>query len=411
MDYNKLLDFVVDVGYELSMCGAEIYRVEESITRILAAYDTESEVYALPNTIIVSITRPDGKPLTRMRRVGFHGNDLDGVELFSDLSRKICTEKPDADTAIQLLQEARKSKKGFSTPWTLVGYFFGAAGFSLFFCGGPIDMIVGGISGFITGICLLFADKFRANNFFKTTLASFVLALVPYGASILGLCPDPDSAVTGAVMVLIPGLLFTYAMRDIIYGDTNAGVNRIVQVFLVAIAIAAGTSGAWSVVSGLWGTPDSVPSIDHSFPIECLAGIIGCIGFSILFNIHKMGIVFGCLGSVFGWGAYCIVTAMGGGVAASMLVASAVVAVFAEIMARIRKCPAIGYLVVSLIPLIPGSALYYTMNYAVRGDMSQFGSQLLNTVIQTSMMAVGILLVSTSVRMWAIWKIERKKKK
>ncbi len=411
MDYNKLLDFAVDIGYELSMCGAETYRVEESIVRVLAAYGEEAEVYAIPNSIIVSITRPDGKPLTRMRRVGFHGNSLEGVQVFSNLCRDICTQKPEADTAYAMLAAARKSVRSYSTPLIILGYFLGSAGFSLFFGGGPLDAFIGGLAGVVTALCQMFAGKYKANQFFGTILSSFFLALIPYTASIFGLCPNSDAATAGAVMTLIPGLLFTYALRDIIFGDTNSGVNRIVQVVLIALGIACGTSGAWSLVSNIWHAPVSVGPIDHSFLVECLAGsIIGITGFSILFNIHRMGILFGFIGGIIGWGAYCTVEALTGDDAIAMLVSSAVAAVYAEIMARIRKCPAIGYLVVSLIPLIPGSSLYYTMTYMVRGDIADFGNKGLDTVILTGMMAVGILLVSTAVRMWNVWKFEHHKK-
>ncbi len=410
MNYHKLLDFAVDIGYELSMSGAETYRVEESIIRILAAYGEEAEVYAIPNSIIVSITLPDGKPLTRMRRVGLHGNNLDGIQRFSDLSRKICSEKPDADTAYALLESTRRSLVFFSPAVTILGYFLGSAAFGLFFGGSLADALVAGLAGVLTGLCLMFMDRFKANNFFKTILASFVLAMVPYCVNMLGLCPNPDIATTGAVMTLIPGLLFTYAMRDIIFGDTNSGVNRIVQVLLIALGIACGTAGAWSLVSGLWHTPVSESVIDHPFLLECAAGIVGCIGFSILFNIHRMGIVLGCIGGVIGWGAYCIVIALDGSGATAMLVSSAVVAVYAEVMARARKSPAIGYLVVSLIPLIPGSSLYYTMTYMVRGEMADFGNKGFDTIVLTGMMAVGILLISTAVRMINVWKYEIRKK-
>ena len=63
-----------------------------------------------------------------------------------------------------------------------------------------------------------------------------------------------------------------------------------------------------------------------------------------------------------------------------------------------------------LIPLIPGSSLYYTMNYAVRGDMEMFVARGMTTVKIAGLMAAGILLVSTSMRMWMIWKMQKKKK-
>ena len=90
MDQILLLDVATDLGYELAMCGAETYRVEESINRIMESYGIQAEVFSIPNCLIVSMETSDGKPLTRMRRIGHHGNDLDGVERFSGLSRAIC---------------------------------------------------------------------------------------------------------------------------------------------------------------------------------------------------------------------------------------------------------------------------------------------------------------------------------
>ena len=85
MDYNTLLDLATDLGYELAMSGAETFRVEESITRVLDSYDIQSEVFAIPNYLVVSIITDSGEPITRMRRIGQHGNDLDSVEKFNAL--------------------------------------------------------------------------------------------------------------------------------------------------------------------------------------------------------------------------------------------------------------------------------------------------------------------------------------
>lgn len=410
MDNHKLLDFATDLGYELSMAGAEIYRVEDSITRILRAYGMEAEVYAIPNCVHVSVTLPDGRSITEMRRVGFHGNDLDAVETFSALSRKVCAEKPEAETAHQWLKDACANRRSYHWLLQLVGYALASFAFGIFFGGNFIDALCGGLGGFMVGACVLFMDKYQANPFFKTLLASIPLAFIPYAFGALGICQRPDMATIGTVMVLVPGLLFTYAMRDIIYGDTNSGVNRIVQVLLIAVAIACGTAVAWYFANLLWGEPTSLPGIDHPFWLQCVAGAIGCLGFSILFNVHGYGIVFCMLGGVVCWGVYCLTVLLGGDEMMASFLAAFCTAIFSEVMARIRKCPAIGYLVLGLIPLIPGSSLYYTMNYAVRGNMEMFGLQGMKTIEIAGLMAAGILLVSTSMRMWLMWKQQRKKK-
>ncbi len=409
MDYNQLLDFAVDLGYELSMAGAETFRVEESITRILKTYGLEPEVYAIPNCIHVSVTMPDGKSLTEMRRMGFHGNDLHAVEIFSDLSRRVCSEKPDAETAHQWLNAACARRKRYPRLLQLVGYFIAVFAFTLFFGGDWADALCGGVSGLAVGLCVTFMVKYQANQFFSTLLASIVLALIPYIAGALGICARPDMATIGAVMTLVPGLLFTYAMRDIIYGDTNSGVNRIVQVLLVAIAIACGTAVAWNFVSWSWSEPVSAAAIEYPVAAQCLFGAIGCLGFVILFNVHGKGIGLCLLGGAFGWFVYRLVEILGGGAGMAMFIASFVIAIYSEVMARIRKCPAIGFLVLGLIPLIPGASLYYTMNYAVRGNMEMFSIQGMQAIELAGLMAAGILLVSTTMRMHSVWKQQRKK--
>ena len=110
MEYDTLLDLVTELGYNLAMSGAETFRIEDSINRILNAYGIESEVFAIPNCLTISIKTAEGKLATRLKRIGFHGNDLDSVEKYNDLSRRICGEKPDPEIAMQWLHETTASR-------------------------------------------------------------------------------------------------------------------------------------------------------------------------------------------------------------------------------------------------------------------------------------------------------------
>ena len=408
MDYYTILDTAVDLGYELAMCGAETYRVEESITFVLRSYGIESEVFAIPNNLIVSIETPEGKPMTRMRRIGYHGNDLDAVERFSGLSRAICNRKPEPAEAKRWLEFVRQSRMYYSTTVHLFGDFLGALGLSYLFGAGLADSLCAGICGLIVGLVTQFLTKLKANSFFSTIAASFLMALAAYGMGAAGLAPNPDAVIIGALMILVPGLLFTNAMRDIIYGDTNSGVNRIVQVFLIAIALALGTAVAWSCASALWGAPVTVETIDHNLLVECIGSFIGCLGFAILFNIHGFGSILCTLGGVATWIIYSFSLQYTGSEILGYFFGSVFSAVYSEIMARVRKCPTIAYLVVSIFPLIPGAGVYYTMNYAVQNNMDLFASRGMFTAAIAGVMAVGILLVSTSVRMWNTWKFAKK---
>ena len=404
MNYNTLLDMAVDLGYELAMCGAETFRVEESISRILQSYGISCEVFAIPNCLTVSIETPEGKPMTRMRRIGFHGNDLDAVERFSGLSRAICNRKPTPEEAQQWLEHVRQTRRSYKLPLYLLGSFLGALGFCMLFGGGITDALCSGVCGLIVGLICWFMEKWRANPFFRIILASFAMALTAYGLGAAGIVKNPDVVNIGALMILVPGLLFTNAMRDIIYGDTNSGTNRIVQVLLTAVAIAMGTAAAWSIASFLWGAPVSADIPPAGILVGIIPCLIACLGFAILFNIHGWGITLCMLGGLGCWAIYTLCVQFGLGDLVGYFWGTAFAALYSEIMARIRHFPAIAYLVIAIFPLIPGAGVYYTMEYAMEGNMQLFAEKGMHTAAIAGIMAVAILLVSTAVRMILIKK-------
>lgn len=408
MDYNRLLDLATNLGYELAMAGAETFRVEESISRVLSAYGVESEVFAIPNYLVVSILTEDGQPITRMRRIGHHGNDLDAVEKYSGLSRAFCNRKPDPAVGLQWFDMVRKHLATYSLPLQYLGYFLGAGGYGLFFGGNLIDGICAGICGMLVGFVNGFLDSRKANQFFRTIASAFLMAMLAYAMGTVGITKNPDAVTIGALMILVPGLLFTNAMRDIIYGDTNSGVNRIVQVFLVAAAIALGTASAWHVASALWGTPVSVAAIPYPMITQCFFAFVGCAGFGILFNVHGKGSALCALGGALAWAVYLIAQELSGSDITAYFWSALFSSLYSEVMARIRKYPAISYLVISIFPMIPGAGVYYTMNYAVQGQMDLFASKGMFTAAIAGIMAVGILLGSTGFRMYSDRKMHRR---
>ena len=409
MNYSALLDLATDLGYELAMCGAETFRIEESINRILQTYGVTSEVFAIPNCLIVSIETPEGKLMTRMRRIGYHGNDLDGVECFNAISRAICNRKPSMEEAREWLNSNHLIRRNFSLPVYLLGNILGAFGFAFFFGGNLNDAFLAGICGLILGLMGRFMGSMKTNPFFKTITSSFVMACIAYAMAGMGMTNNVDAVIIGSLMILVPGLLFTNAMRDIIYGDTNSGVNRIVQVLLIAMAIALGTAAAWGVTADVWTHSAPNPAIQYGNAAQCLVCLIGCIGFAILFNVHSWGLPLCAIGGCCTWAVYLLAFDMTGNIYVANFWATAFAAAYAETMARIRKYPATSYLVVSLFPLLPGAGIYYAMGYALDGSMSLALHKGLETAAVAGVMAVGILVISTATRAFNIWRTSRKK--
>jgi uncharacterized membrane protein YjjB (DUF3815 family) len=83
-------------------------------------------------------------------------------------------------------------------------------------------------------------------------------------------------------------------------------------------------------------------------------------------------------------------------------VATIAISIYSEIMARVHKAPVTGYLLVSLLPLVPGGGIYYTMEYCIIGNTEMFLETGIHTLGIAGALALGILLVSSFVRLWHI---------
>lgn len=408
MDHIILMELVSGLGSQLAVAGAETYRVEESVIRILDAYGLQSRVYSVPNSLIITIMIPDGPPMTQLCRMDRRSNNLDAVEQYSNLSRRICAEKPDPKEALLWLQEINSLRAHYTMPMMLLGHILVACGFCIFFGGSWADSLCAGLCGLLLGLVNHLLDKINTNTFFQKITASFVMAFAAYALSAAGLTDNVDTVVIGTLMLLVPGLLFTNALRDIIFGDTNSGINRIVEVLLIAAAVALGTAAAWNLATFFWGFPSIVPTIAHAPALTCIFSFIACVGFVIVFNIHGYGNILCALGGALTWAAYCVAQHLGCGTLLCCFIATVFAAIFSEVMARVRKYPAISYLVISLLPLIPGAGIYYTAQQAVQSNLSEFISYGTNTLATAGVMAVGILLVSTAVRIWHEWHFSTK---
>ena len=399
MDYYLLTDLTARIAYHLALSGAETFRIEETMRRIIGAYGIECQAFAIPNCVMVSLEAANGKPLMVMKRVGFHGNDLEAVEKLNALSRRICAETPAPEVAAQWLKETLAERRTYSVAAYYLGNFLGAAGFCPVFGGTMRDSLWAGLMGLIIGFVTRQMDRWETNPFFSTITAAFLMAVPAYLAAGFHLIDYVDAVIIGSLMILVPGLLITNSMRDIIYGDTNSGINRIVQVLLSALAIAMGTAAAWQVTSGVYGITASAGSASYPAWAQAIMIFIACTGFFILFNVHGWGSFLCAFGGVVTWMAYLLLRELGVGIYGMNFFASVIAAIYSEVMARSRKYPVTSYLVISSIPLLPGAGIYYTMSFGLEGNMQAALQKGLETAGVAGSIAVAILLVSTVFRL------------
>jgi uncharacterized membrane protein YjjP (DUF1212 family) len=130
----------------------------------------------------------------------------------------------------------------------------GSSGFfTLLFGGNYKDFIIAFIIGALINYLSGYLDKLEVNGFLKNMLGGALAATIALIAAALGIVGNMDTIIIGSIMILVPGISITNAIRDTIAGDLVSGVSRSIEALFVAIAISAGTSVVFKIWALLFG--------------------------------------------------------------------------------------------------------------------------------------------------------------
>lgn len=129
--------------------------------------------------------------------------------------------------------------------------------------------------------------------------------------------------------------------------------------------------------------------------IEIIAAIGSTLAFGIIFNLKGKKLVFASIGGALGWAIYILFKYNGYSEPASFFCSAVGITIYSEVMARVLKTPVTSTLIASLIPLVPGSGVYFTMSYFVENKSVEAAQKGIDTLMITIAITLGIVIVST----------------
>ena len=135
--------------------------------------------------------------------------------------------------------------------------------------------------------------------------------------------------------------------------------------------------------------------------IEILMGAIGSLGFALLFNVRGKALLFALIGGALGWTVYLLTGGHYPDDLINYLYAAMAATLYAEVLARCMRTPVTVFLVTSIIPLIPGGQLYYTMASCMGNNFSDFSTRGVYTLSIAAMIALGIMAVMMLMRVYS----------
>ena len=254
MDYKLLMNTAVLAGEIMLKSGAETYRVEDTMNHILHLASLHSaESFVVSTGIIATLSGGENKPITVVKRVNERETNLNRVYRVNSISRDLCEGRISLQDAWDQLNETQKQLQ--YCPWMVNIAMVGiTASFTLLLGGNGWDVFGAAVVGALLAAFMYAAGRAELNSILKTTAAALAVAVGTLALrQFIWPALNTDLVIIGCIMPLVPGMAFTNALRDILYGDYTSGCARIMEAILIAAAVAVGVGCGISLFHWLGG--------------------------------------------------------------------------------------------------------------------------------------------------------------
>lgn len=242
--HDRIMHELLDIGEALLSSGAEINRVEDTMTRLGRAYGAdEVNIFVITSDIVLTMLFHDGVELTQTRRIRTpSSSDFAKLEQLNALSRSCCTQPLGLDELHTRVEQIKSERPNALELY--LGSAAGAGGFAVFFGGSLFDGLAAAALGLL--ICVL--QRRVMPVFRNAAVFQFLTALLTgsIGCLLVRLAPalSLEHIMSGVIMLLIQGLALTNSVRDMLVGHTISGLLRLAESLLLAGALAMGFGGA-----------------------------------------------------------------------------------------------------------------------------------------------------------------------
>lgn len=247
-DAKDLLNFTALFAKALLKCGAEVYRVEDSVVRIIRSFNNieEADIFAIENMVIITFVY-DQNNYSTMKRVVKEDTNLEKITLLNDLSRKIVNKEVNLDDAIKNIKKIESSQL-YSKLLKILSLSLAAPFMSIVFKGTFEDSIVAFVAMFIEMSVLIYVSNYKIPSVITMAIAAFSVTLTTMLLSRVVYVHNTSSIIIAGLLPLFPGIRVTNSMRDILTGDIVSSIIGIMTAGLIAFAMAIGVIGALKVI-------------------------------------------------------------------------------------------------------------------------------------------------------------------
>lgn len=241
---DDILDISLKAGVLILENGGETYRAEKTCVKVAKALGApDASAFVTPTLVIVSAYDNENHCHTAMRRVSLRTVNLAKISQLNDLARRLTArgKQTEPKQAEHLLDRIDKAPRHGNFPLTVMAAF--SAFFFAFMFGSNLkEALIAFVIGALLRIVLIFLDKVHVNGFLVSLISGGLISTLCELVLFFGFVPSSVTIMTAVLMQVVPGMAIVNAIRDLLAGDLIAGTARLVDAFMVAAGLSAGSA-------------------------------------------------------------------------------------------------------------------------------------------------------------------------
>lgn len=369
---KQVLELAVLAGEILLRSGAEVARIEETISLIIRSFGFDSSYnIVMPTGFYVSIDSDnddtdDGLyPVTLVRRVRTRLLNYSRISAVNDLSRRIAQGAVTLEQARRELDRINRAPDPYPYALRLLAGTGSACSTTLLLGGSLLDILPAAIGTTLTLLLIWLLGRSRIPAIFGEFFGAVMATMLTLLAVWLKLGIDPSLAIAGGIIQLVPGSAIVASVQDGISGDLISSAARGLEALLKGGAIAGGVGlglAAGVNLGIIIPLSQNATVFTWQIPIQVIAAGLAAAGYAVYNHTPRFAIFTAGLNGSVGWLTHIFITNIlnGDGLLATFL-ASFIAGIFSWRLARLQHAPATLYMLPAILPLLPGLSIYNAM--------------------------------------------------
>jgi len=388
---RKQANILLHICRAISEAGAPAHRLESYMQVISEKFKLEASFFAMPTAVLASIGEDEYSQRSYMIKTNPNDINLGTLHTINEVINQLENDFIDLDTALKSIKGI--TNKPTEYPDWLFTLCFGlvGGGFTTLFSGSWNDVIAASLLGLLTGIITIYSKPYKYLSQLLTPLSAMVVGFTAVTISHYWQTIDHFLVSLAGLIILVPGLGITIAMRELSTGHLVSGSSRMAGAVTTLFLLSFGLALGYLIAQSIYGETDVNKITGVPTWFNYLALVITALCFSVLFKAR--------LADTF-WIFLSIGLAFTGSSLIGLwmeqpfksLAAVLLVSIAGNIYSRISSNPASVMHIPGIILLVPGSIGFNSLSAMYTNDTMTGVQAAFNAILIAVAISVGLLV-------------------